>query len=179
MIYIGWKQKAGKWFLFGVFYTLLPVILIFIFGDQILNGTVTRNEIIFVWISIYLIAYIHGRLSTEYLNLVLRVEEEEASIYDYPTETQNVEESSHKVLLDINSCTEDELAELPGIGLILAKKTINMRNEKGCFSTVNEFIDKLSISPHYAERLRDMLCCTVMPNSNLETVKTSVRMVDY
>lgn len=80
-------------------------------------------------------------------------------------------------LLDINSCNEVELAELPGIGIILAKKTINLRNSKNGFSSVDEFIKEVGIKPHFVERLRSMICC--IPKDNVQTIKSSGRMVDF
>ena len=92
----------------------------------------------------------------------------------------NLEELNKKVLLDINSCTEDELAELPGVGLILAKEAIKIRSQKGSFASVDEFIEKLNVNSHYVARIREMICCgTAQANKKPEAFKVKGRMVDY
>lgn len=42
--------------------------------------------------------------------------------------------------VDINFCDEQELSLVPGIGIILAKKAIRIRNEKGNFESVDDFV---------------------------------------
>jgi len=97
-----------------------------------------------------------------------------------PPEIPNIKKISKKSLLNINLCTEGELAELTGVGIILAKKAVKIRSEKGSFASVDEFIEKLNINPHYAKNLEEMLCCgSVQANEKPETFKVNGRMVDY
>lgn len=93
------------------------------------------------------------------------------------TEIREEAVRSEVKLLDINTCSELELSELPGMGLILAKKAVNLRNSKNGFESVGEFIQEVGIKPHFVERLKSMICCT--PVKTEETIKTSGRMVDF
>jgi len=181
LIYIGLKMAKAKWFLYGFVYTLVPIILMFIFYNQITNDVLVRNKIIGVCIIDYFIALIHCfYLALDYLILLDSKEERKAEESEGYTEEPSIQESSRKDMLDINSCNEDELAELPGIGLILAKKAIKMRSEKGSFASVDDFIEKLNIAPHYAEKLSEILCCdTIQENDKPEAFKVKGRMVDY
>ncbi|NRT36491.1 helix-hairpin-helix domain-containing protein [Clostridium beijerinckii] len=86
-------------------------------------------------------------------------------------------------LLDVNSCTEDELLQLPGVGIIEAKKAINFRNNNE-FNSVDEFIQVLNIKPHFTEKIRSMLICNQIKknesinNPNINTGRAG-RMVDF
>lgn len=99
-------------------------------------------------------------------------------------ETEEILETSRiEKLVDVNSCTEDELLQLPGIGVIEAKKAINFRNNNE-FNSVDEFIQALNIKPHFAEKIRPMLICNItkknesINNSNVNTSRAG-RMVDF
>lgn len=96
---------------------------------------------------------------------------------------ETVETSRTEKLVDVNSCTEDELLQLPGIGVIEAKKAINFRNNNE-FNSVDEFIQVLNIKPHFTEKIRSMLICNKtkknesINNSNVNTGRAG-RMVDF
>lgn len=57
--------------------------------------------------------------------------------------------------LNINTCSEEELAALPGLNIIDAKKTISLREKNGDFESIEEFITALHIKPHIAAHLYD------------------------
>lgn len=65
--------------------------------------------------------------------------------------------------VDVNRAPESELAGLPGVGLILAKKAVQYREANRGFRTVDEFFQVLGLKPHVAERLRPLV--TVGPTS--------------
>lgn len=79
-------------------------------------------------------------------------------------------------LIDLNSASEDELAALPGIGIILAKKAIQIRYSEGSFNTFEQFIDILGLKPHHAERIRPLI--TLRPITSPPR-QTGSRMVDF
>jgi DNA uptake protein ComE-like DNA-binding protein len=86
-------------------------------------------------------------------------------------------EIKEEKLVDINTCSEIELSELPGIGIILAKKVVNLRGDRDTFSSVDEFIQELGVKPHYVEKLKMRICCTQV--KTVESIKTVGRMVDF
>jgi len=58
---------------------------------------------------------------------------------------------------DLNSASESELAGLPGVGVILAKKARRYREDRGGFRTVDEFFEVLRLPPHAVDRLRPLV----------------------
>ena len=60
---------------------------------------------------------------------------------------------------DINLCTEQELSLIPGIGIILAKKAIKIRDEKGGFQSVDEFIQDVGIRENNVIMVKSSLVC--------------------
>ncbi len=59
--------------------------------------------------------------------------------------------------ININSCTEEQLANLPGVGPVLAKKAIILRVERGGFGSLEEFASALGLQPHITECIRPLI----------------------
>jgi DNA uptake protein ComE-like DNA-binding protein len=59
--------------------------------------------------------------------------------------------------IDLNTASESELADLPGVGVILAKKAIRHREANGGFHTADEFFETLRLPPHAVVRLRPLV----------------------
>ncbi len=79
--------------------------------------------------------------------------------------------------IDINTCAEEELTKLPGIGIALSKKALKIREEKKGFEDVDDFMLKVGIKPHIAERLRPFLKSS--PYKTQESTFMGRRMIDY
>ncbi len=62
--------------------------------------------------------------------------------------------------IDINLCNEMEFATLPGVGTILAKKAIRIRNTNNGFDSLEQFFREVGVKEHHAKNLRDLLICT-------------------
>ena len=60
-------------------------------------------------------------------------------------------------LLDVNSSSEAELIALPGVTIILAKKIIKHREEKGYFKSVDDFLAALNVKPHFATQIKKLI----------------------
>lgn len=60
-------------------------------------------------------------------------------------------------LLDLNAATEGELASLPGVGVVLAKRAMTTRSQRGGFASVDEMGHALELKPHVVERLRPLV----------------------
>ncbi|ALC89214.1 hypothetical protein AM500_05005 [Bacillus sp. FJAT-18017] len=83
---------------------------------------------------------------------------------------------SAETLLDLNTATEEELAQLPGVGFILAKRALSERTKKGGFRSFDEFTELLNIKPHNIEKIR-LLATVKAPES--AAPQTAGRMVDF
>ncbi|MBX6423875.1 helix-hairpin-helix domain-containing protein [Thermosulfurimonas sp. F29] len=59
--------------------------------------------------------------------------------------------------LDINTATEKELAGLPGIGPVLARRIVEYRRRHGPFRSPEDLLAIKGIGPHRLERLRPYL----------------------
>ena len=56
-------------------------------------------------------------------------------------------------LVNINTCTQEELMKLPGVSVAMAMKAIAYREEHGGFETVDAFVDFLALKPHFAVQI--------------------------
>jgi DNA uptake protein ComE-like DNA-binding protein len=70
-------------------------------------------------------------------------------------------------LLDINTCTQEDLLNLPGVGIIEVKKVLDFRN-KNEFNSVEEFIEVVNMKPHFAEQIRPKLICNKVHNNTMQ-----------
>lgn len=61
--------------------------------------------------------------------------------------------------LNINTCTENELASLPGLNIVDAKKAIAHREQHGSFGSIEELVVLLNLKPHVAAPLYEILYC--------------------
>jgi len=55
--------------------------------------------------------------------------------------------------IDLNNCTEQHFASLPGVSIALAKQAVLMRSEIGSFSSVKDFCSRLDLMPHFAVQI--------------------------
>ncbi|WP_289890233.1 helix-hairpin-helix domain-containing protein [Virgibacillus pantothenticus] len=94
-----------------------------------------------------------------------------------PQEIKEQPEDTVK-MIDINTATEDEVAGVPGIGALFAKKVMEAREREGGFTSFEHFVQTLSIKPHLAEKMRPFLVFPEKPSiSSLK--KSEGRIVDF
>jgi competence ComEA-like helix-hairpin-helix protein len=77
--------------------------------------------------------------------------------------------------IDINTASETELAAIPTIGIILAKKVVIKRQELGSFQSFEQFSQIMGLNEHTIERLRDQVYFSQVQNQKMKTG----RMIDY
>lgn len=90
-------------------------------------------------------------------------------------------------IIDINQCSQEDFLEIPSINIIIAKKLIDYREDKGGFRSIDEFIQTANIKPHMIERIKSMITCGIyiVPEEkkrNLESkrkVRLKGRVVEY
>jgi len=84
----------------------------------------------------------------------------EEKALELPKKNHPERKSETKVVkkkVDINNCSENEMQELPGVSVIMAKKALKRREEIGGFKSVQEFFDFLKIKPNLQEQLNDLV----------------------
>ena len=60
-------------------------------------------------------------------------------------------------LIDLNRASEEQIASLPGINLIMAKRAVSLRDARGGFDSLEDFSHALGLKPHIKERIRPMV----------------------
>jgi len=85
--------------------------------------------------------------------------------------------SAPVVKVDINSAPVEALADLPGIGAVLARKALDIREKTGGFVSLESFTEALELKPHIVERIRTLVA--VGPVSEAPAVVLKGRMVDF
>ena len=63
--------------------------------------------------------------------------------------------SSQKI--DVNTAVAGELAILPGINIVGAKKIVEYRDINGIFSSEEEFLKATNIKEHFVPKIRSMI----------------------
>jgi|GEM_PF-2073691 len=198
MFYAGIKVKVKRWHRYGLIYIAIMWISFFMVGKE--QSYFSYAMTLLFSIS-YPVCIVHTILiRSEYLLKLEELEDNETQQTEADVLRKKIIGSSSTInkdnippeklkippipkmvdipkieeergAIDINSCNESELADLPGVGLILAKKALKLRNDNNGFTSVDEFIQKLSIKPHYAEKLKVKICCLTTKNIKYETAK--------
>jgi DNA uptake protein ComE-like DNA-binding protein len=87
-------------------------------------------------------------------------------------------QASRQPLVDLNHASEQELAALPSIGIILAKRAVDLRETRGGFRSVEDFGEALDLKPHKVERIRPLVS-TSTPVQRSQPPESPGRVVDY
>lgn len=71
--------------------------------------------------------------------------------------SESVSSTEQDFRLDINSATEKQLIELPGIGDVIAKRIIEYRSVNGAFTTIDELIAIEGIGNAKLQRIESLI----------------------
>lgn len=109
-----------------------------------------------------------------------KVEKQQADLYAEIVGEENIDKKEKNNTeekgisqVDINKSTESELSSIPGIGLILAKRIIDVRKEKP-FLSLEDFYKRLSIEKDKEKLMAQYLICTEI-NVEDSTVKVEIK----
>ena len=175
--WISLRAKHKKWILFGWLYLLLGFVPMYFSGEIINNnfsdsarwkqfadilGYISLVSCIVSIIHAFLIrkSYLVRReyvidnaekLNEEFREKILR----QAANSELISATEKPEKISVSTV-DLNTCSEQDLAALPGIGVARAKKAVMLRSEKGNFSSVDSFVEALGVEPHFAVQIKKL-----------------------
>lgn len=92
---------------------------------------------------------------------------------------ENPEKSYVDERIDINTATEKEIANIPGIGSIFAAKIVTVRNQENGFQSFDHFVHILSVKPHLAERMKSHISFSNLSHNEQRVKKTEGRIVDF
>lgn len=87
-----------------------------------------------------------------------------------PTEMAIIESDNEvENKLDINNCSVEELASLPGISIVVAKKAEAYRRDHKGFFSVDEFFAVTALKSHFVNQIQDLIICEEMVINNNES----------
>ncbi|MBQ9516856.1 MAG: helix-hairpin-helix domain-containing protein [Eubacterium sp.] len=90
-----------------------------------------------------------------------------------------VQQAAPQGALDINSATEDEIAALPGLTIIDARRAVAYRNENGGFANTDAFFEAISAKPHIMVKIQPMITASApQPKPTNEPSGSGRRMID-
>lgn len=79
--------------------------------------------------------------------------------------------------VDLNKSSEQELATLPGIGIILAKRALSLRETRGGFRSVEDFGQALNLRTDTVERIKPLV--SISPVQQSQRHGMPGRVVDF
>lgn len=82
-------------------------------------------------------------------------------------------------VVDVNSASEATLAQLPGVGVILAKQALAQREAQGGFKSVDEFGAALQLKPHILERIRPLVVVSTPSTTPQPHSRPLGRRIDF
>ena len=103
---------------------------------------------------------IDAKAILKYINENFTFNKKDFSIYINPSLTPALPAGNkpEKKKLDINNASMEEINNLIGVNIIMAKKLIKKREELEGFKSVNDVIIFLRLKPHMADILREQIC---------------------
>lgn len=173
-LFIGRRANNLRWTIYGYAYLIPGTIIPILTFQNIRAGTTLGVLCLLAWFLSWAISIIHAffclekYLKIRYMKTYVPPKPKHSQIY---TKNEDGEKRVECGKIDINSCTENELTSLPGIGIVDAKKTITIRQREGGFSSIDDFIDKLDIKPHFAEQIKTLAHIDTSMISNLDKKK--------
>ncbi|MYL65998.1 hypothetical protein GLW07_21910 [Bacillus hwajinpoensis] len=202
--YIASRVKQKKWTKAGFIYSVPFILLIVTSGVS--NDHWITDVTVAIYLISYIISIIHVfKIRPEYLLRLQEIQKNpdryESLKKEIQTEYHSNSSSEPKVLsnvrqetsivetpiasveennkiIDLNRATVHELTEVPHFGGIFAKKAVMLREEKGGFSSYNDFTESMNLKPHIAEKIRPYLKVSNKERPSKEE-KTTGRIVDY
>jgi DNA uptake protein ComE-like DNA-binding protein len=197
--HIGRKAKYRRWIIFGFIYLVLTLVL------PMISVSITSTTISNVILSIACISWLcsigHSFISLgKYLkkrSAILDSQDSQEVDFippNYTSKTQYYnytpphpqpkaftspivnQQPTHNTI-NLNTCSEKQLANLPGVSVALSKKAIKIRTEIGGFTSVNDFNSRLGLKPHFAVQIKNLAYATPAKQTK-STPRKRGRVVD-
>lgn len=199
--YASYRVKQRKWFFAALIYSfifIMTIVVIEVFPEEHWMTDVAIATFLLGWV--FSIVHVF-KIRTEYLlrleatittgqkereiqSLKEQITREYGGTAEAAPKTAAVprameQKSEEKIdIVDINTASEEEIAKVPGIGALFAKKVLEARSRENGFASLDHFVEVLSIKPHLAEKMKPYLAFPEKTQtSSLE--KTEGRIVDF
>lgn len=184
--WIATRAKQRKWLIFGFIYLITGFVFPIIGGEvSVIEYKTINNILMYSFIISWIAAIIHsfflrkeylirremvlaeqGTLDASYRQKILnQYEQKDNSQQDNPifVPMQNINNKAPQTRepistqkFNLNNCSEQDFQGLPGVGIVLAKKAIEIRSQIGGFASVQDFIQRLELMPHFAVQIEEL-----------------------
>lgn len=94
-----------------------------------------------------------------------------------PAAQQPVKAPATAETIDLNTCSEETLRTLPGVGIAQAKQAMEYREAHGGFASVDEFVDVTGLKPHFAVQVFELAKASPVP-AKAQEAKPARRRID-
>jgi len=192
--WIGFRVKRMIWVLFGFIYLVICMVLpvtIFWFYDE---ESLVFNAVMWIFFVTWMISIVHASLcrrdysrrrkvflANMELDNIVYFEEKikkapgwNPAPQPYGSGAADTDTAAEKI--DLNSATEQQLASLPGVSVAMAKRAADMRQVSE-FLSVQDFIQRLGLMPHFAVQIEKVACAEPMSDRNSQE-KVPGRVID-
>lgn len=184
--WIGGRTGKRKWIVSGVIYLIINFGLIYVIAPLKSINTIYSNIATVIFCLGWFAAIVQSFMSRkEYLirrEAVIDLMDSTRDSYrneireDYfgkseqplnssplpisPKNTAMPQAGVQKV--NLNICSEQDLANLPGVGIALAKRAIEIREQTGGFASVQDFNQRLGLMPHFTVQIENLAFVTLI-----------------
>ncbi|MBS4196297.1 ComEA family DNA-binding protein [Lederbergia citri] len=200
--YASYRVKQRKWFIAGIIYSIIfimTMVVTEIFPEEHWVYNLTMVAFLLGWIfSVFHVFKIRpeyllrleariasGQKEKDIQSLKEQINREYSgaepflrSNNDSKTTTIQPKHEEEIDIININTATEEEIARVPGIGALFAKKVVDARYKENGFTSFDHFTEVLSIKPHLVEKMKPYLAFPEKTKSNAPE-RAEGRIVDF
>ncbi|MBS4218456.1 helix-hairpin-helix domain-containing protein [Bacillus sp. FJAT-49711] len=200
--YTAYRVKQRKWFIAGIIYSLILIM------NMVVTEIVSKDHwvydlsmatFLFGWIfSVFHVYKIRaeyllrlearitsGQKEKEIQSLKEQIKREYSGIEPFHHANDDSKETliqtNHEEemgIIDINTATEEEIARVPGIGALFAKKVVEARDKENGFTSFDHFAQVMSIKPHLIAKIKPHLAFPEKPKLKISE-RAEGRIVDF
>lgn len=87
--------------------------------------------------------------------------------------------SAESKKIDVNNATASEIAILPGINIVMAKKIVEYRDANGLFKNDEEFLKVANVKEHFVSKIKTMIKFGSKPSPKDDDDNDEGRIVDF
>ncbi len=201
--WIGGRTGKRKWIVSGCIYLLVDFVLFFNLGwlgqfNEML-GAIAVTLVFIGWSAAILHSFLSRKEYLLRLEAVLDLQKATRDAYrseirnEYfggntrqpvappkqprPSQPMGQPMPPLQAMLDLNIASEQQLAALPGVGIALAKRAVDLRTQTGWFASADDFCARLQLMPHFAAQIRNLAFASP-PATQPKPADNAARIVD-
>ncbi len=87
--------------------------------------------------------------------------------------------SNESKQIDVNNATASEIAILPGINIVMAKKIVEYRDTNGLFKNADDFLKVANVKEHFISKIKPMIKFGAPPSPKNDDDNDEGRIIDF